>query len=261
MSWTLNLNTCVTGALSPSDQIPVNCVQTEQLCEKHPSGNVISSAMATTDVDGANDPEELWVFGYGSLVWKVDFPVVAKQTGFIKGFRRRFYQHSIDHRGTTDKVNTILMQLRVYLFIYNRFTAQPGRVVTLIPTDEDDAEARVYGVAYRIANDQKEDVIKHLDFREKNGYVRNLVDFFVYPEQPLIAPRRICIYVATPDNESFAGPVSMSELAEQIWNAEGPSGTNREYVFRLAEAMRALFPDVEDDHLYALEAELLKKAS
>lgn len=136
---------------------------------------------------------------------------------------------------------------------------QPGRVVTLIPAD-DDAEARVYGVAYRIANDQKEAVIKHLDFREKNGYVRTVVDFFAYPEHALDAPRRICIYVATPDNESFAGPAALAELAEQIRNAEGPSGTNREYVFRLAEAMRALFPGERDQHLYDLEAELLQKS-
>lgn len=78
---------------------------------------------------------------------------------------------------------------------------QPGRVVTLVPSDGlDDA---VWGVAYKIKQEDIKQVTQHLDYREKNGYTRETVVF--YPQDPELKPFSITLYIATEDNESYAG--------------------------------------------------------
>ncbi|XP_077286344.1 putative glutathione-specific gamma-glutamylcyclotransferase 2 [Arctopsyche grandis] len=170
----------------------------------------------------------MWIFGYGSLIWKVDFPIKRQVVGHIRGYVRRFYQHSIDHRGLPHK---------------------PGRVVTLIPGDENDT---VWGTAYEICEEDIEVVSNHLDFREKNGYTKTSVKFYPNLDSDL-HPFELIIYVATPDNVSFAGEADIETIAKQIVSCSGPSGTNKEYVYRLAAAMRSIAPSIIDSHLFDLE--------
>ncbi|KAH8289756.1 hypothetical protein KR054_010345 [Drosophila jambulina] len=187
-------------------------------------------APAATDKDA-------WIFGYGSLVWKADFPYIDRRRGFVWGFKRRFYQHSIDHRGIPER---------------------PGRVVTLLPGDP--GKDRVYGVAYRIAASQKAAVLDHLDYREKNGYERCTLEFHEYPRVATSSPSeptpiQVIMYVATQANDSYAGDVwEVASIARQIFSSAGPSGPNREYLFNLAAAMDQLFPGAVDEHLEELVA-------
>ncbi len=172
------------------------------------------------------------IFGYGSLVWRPAFAYARRRTACVRGWRRRFYQGSPDHRGTP---------------------GAPGRVVTLLP----DSSARVFGVVYELAADEAARVFRELDVRERAGYQRVVVtaEPVRAPEEaPSPDPVDAVMYVATPSNPEYLGPASLDAMARQIARAHGPSGSNREYLLRLAQSLRAL--GVHDPHVAALERAL-----
>jgi glutathione-specific gamma-glutamylcyclotransferase len=164
--------------------------------------------------------DSVWLFGYGSLIYKADFPFLERRSARIHGWVRRFWQGSHDHRGTP---------------------ASPGRVATLVETPG----AECAGMAYRVAPQ----VFGHLDVREKNGYLR-----FTTPLDFGDAQAEGLVYIATEDNAAWLGPASEEAIARHVAASSGPSGSNSEYVLRLAEALRNL--GAADPHVFAIERHL-----
>lgn len=105
-----------------------------------------------------------------------------------------------------------------------------------------------WGRAYALDPAQEDDILAALDHREQQGYDRRVVQLG-FADGP--GPAAL-VYVATPDNPSFAGPTPLTQIAEIIASRAGPSGPNREYLVELADALRAM--DVDDPHVFALEA-------
>lgn len=180
-----------------------------------------NTVQANKLMDYFDSHDQVWLFGYGSLIYKADFPFVMRRPARITGWRRRFWQGSHDHRGTLEA---------------------PGRVVTLVR----EAGSVCAGMAYLITPQ----VFDHLDIREKNGYRRVVapIHFDNGDESEGLA------YIATAHNAAWLGPAPEREMARQIAHSTGPSGPNREYLIYLANALREL--GHEDEHVFSLERAL-----
>jgi cation transport regulator ChaC len=168
---------------------------------------------------------ERWIFGYGSLVWRPAFDYVERAPGAIHGFARRFWQGSPDHRGVAEA---------------------PGRVVTLTP----DPEARCFGMAYRVQPRVWDEVLSRLDERESGGFERLEVSVALADASGRSVPA--LVYVAAAGNPNYLGPASVEEIARQVRQCRGKSGTNQEYVLRLRDALDAL--GARDPHVDEIAA-------
>ena len=111
-------------------------------------------------------------------------------------------------------------------------------------------------MAYRIAAEKVAEVTAYLDHREKAGYVACEVLF--HPDEPTDRPPfPLTVYMSpqSPDNPHYVGEhESLDEIAETVVACHGPSGSNVEYVVRLAETMRRRAPPAHQDP-YLLEVE------
>ena len=169
--------------------------------------------------------EGVWVFGYGSLIWRPGMAFAERRVARVRGWARRFWQGSHDHRG---------------------FPHAPGRVVTLVQ----EPGASCEGVAYRLHVDQAAATFAGLDHREKNGYQRRNVRLEFRPGGTGAG----IVYIAPVGNRAFLGPAPLDEMVAQISRAAGPSGTNVDYVRELETALRRLA--IDDPHVFELARRL-----
>jgi cation transport protein ChaC len=178
----------------------------------------------------------MWVFGYGSLIWRPGFSYLQSELCYAKGYKRVWHQGSTDHRGTP---------------------GSPGRTVTL---DRED-NAVVWGRAFRIGKDNVAEVYSYLLEREKQYDFEAKLDLFQTSEDGVekVVVEQATTWIATSDrskNPNYLGPLDLDQLSAQIAHSRGPSGPNSEYLFMLCEAMRKYA--LEDSELFALEEAVQK---
>lgn len=165
----------------------------------------------------------LWIFAYGSLVFRPAFDFVERRRAFVQGYARRFWQASPDHRGTE---------------------GFPGRVATLVPL----ADALCGGCAYRLDEAWAEPILAAIDHREKAGFDRRIVPMLDGPGGATFAEG--LTWIADRTNVHFFEEASETVIAEVVRMRHGPSGPNSAYVLELRDALRAL--EVFDPHVEAI---------
>ncbi|WVO20240.1 uncharacterized protein IAS62_001533 [Cryptococcus decagattii] len=127
----------------------------------------------------------------------------------------------------------------------------PGRVVTVV---EAKAWHALEGI--ELKDEKAEEVKAYMEYREKHGYTCHLVPVYTRSadgKDEIITVESSTIWIGKPEDPAFVGYEPLDTLAKTILVKEGSSGSNKDYLFKLAESVRHLYPHVKDDYLFNLE--------
>jgi cation transport protein ChaC len=146
---------------------------------------------------------DLWVFGYGSLMWRPGFDFIEQVPARLIGEHRALCVYSFDHRGTPEK---------------------PGLVLGL------DRGGACRGVAYRVAASHRNHTIDYLRSREQTTSVYHEVMRSVWLENEARQRVSALAYVVDRGHVQYAGRLSLTEQLRYVQQGYGRSGNNRDYV-------------------------------
>jgi cation transport protein ChaC len=155
-------------------------------------------------------PGDLWVFGYGSLMWNPGFEYVHAAPALLRGYHRAFCVYSLNYRGTPE---------------------HPGLVLGL------NRGGACRGIAFRVAEEKVSGVLAELWAREmpRLVYRPKLV-----PIESQDARVHALTFIADPSHENYAGRLELDHVAETIASCCGARGPNIEYLANTIRHLDAL---------------------
>ncbi|MGQ0673699.1 MAG: gamma-glutamylcyclotransferase [Hyphomicrobium sp.] len=148
-------------------------------------------------------PHDLWVFGYGSLMWNPGFAFAEAERARLVGYRRAMCIYSVHYRGSVKR---------------------PGLVLGL------DRGGVCEGVAFRVEANQVRDVRRYLSERELIYGVYREMFLPVTLVRPGLPQVRALAYVAESRHPSYAGHLPPRLKAQVVRGARGKAGTNIDYL-------------------------------
>ncbi len=155
---------------------------------------------------------DLWVFGYGSLMWRPGFEFLEQVPARLVGEHRALCVYSFVHRGTPEK---------------------PGLVLGL------DRGGACRGVAFRVAEKRRAETVAYLRARAQVTSVYREVMRSVWLENPARERVSALAYVVDRGHVQYAGRLSLHEQLRHVLQGHGRSGNNRDYVLSTVKAIEA----------------------
>lgn len=154
--------------------------------------------------------QDLWVFGYGSLMWNPGFDFAEARPAWLTGWHRAFCLYSLHYRGTP---------------------ARPGLVLGL------DCGGSCRGVAFRVPAAQAELAVEYLNERELIGYAYQARTLPIALDDG--SEVAAYTFVADCDHRHYAGELSLETAAAIIMDAQGAAGLNRDYLINTVRRLEA----------------------
>ena len=171
---------------------------------------------------------DLWVFGYGSLIWRPGFEFLDRVPARVVGLHRSLCVYSFVHRGTPER---------------------PGLVLGL------DIGGACRGIAYRVAARHRPETLAYLRAREQvTSVYRETVRMVWLAGKPEHSVEAVC-YAIDRGHEQYAGRLTLDQQLHLVRQGHGRSGNNRDYVIETVSALETL--GIRDRELHVL-AERLK---
>src|ERR1035437_2761886 len=156
--------------------------------------------------------EDLWVFAYGSLMWRPGFGFLERRNARLVGAHRALCVYSFVHRGTPER---------------------PGLVLGL------DRGGNCRGIAYRVAAAKRAATIDYLRAREQVTNVYREAWRSVWLDDDPQQSVHALGYMVDRGHRQYAGRLPLAQQLHYVRQGHGRSGACRDYVLAAVKELEA----------------------
>ncbi|TIT02911.1 MAG: gamma-glutamylcyclotransferase [Mesorhizobium sp.] len=167
--------------------------------------------------------EPLWLFGYGSLIWKPEIDHVEERIAVVRGWHRSFCMNMTRWRGTKDR---------------------PGLMMAL------DRGGQCKGIAFRLTDGDRRQQLGTLFRREMT-----LKPTSYKPRVLRLAsdggPLRALAFVINRNGVTYAGSLDEHDVVERLTTSCGHWGSGVDYLYNTVKNLEER--GIHDRHLWQLQ--------